>query len=170
MMWLLRKKTSIPTIMETNVCAVLSPSIELKRRSTKIIVLQVVIKGITIIKTILNASKGFLIAWKIKPTVTYKMTIESMPYAKSLIGYIYLPVRSSPVLQFTSPHRKCTRNSWWSVRPPAQALRKKLGCSQNILQPTLPAMHLTTSSHRPSQQGKLATTEHFIVLFLVYLT
>lgn len=34
-------------MMETNVCAVLSPSIELKRRSTKIIVLPVVIKGIT---------------------------------------------------------------------------------------------------------------------------
>lgn len=78
--------------METHVCAVLSLSIELKRPSTKIIMLQVVIKGITIIKTILNASKGFLIAWKIKPTVTYKMTIESMPYAKSLIGYIYFPV------------------------------------------------------------------------------
>lgn len=169
-MWLLRKKTSIPTMKETNVCAALSPSTELKRRSTKMIVLQVVIKGITIIKTILNASKGFLIAWKIKPTVTYKITIESMAYAKSLIGYIYLLAPSSPVLQFTSSYRKCTRNSWWSVRPPAQTLRKEPECSQNIQQPTPPAVHFTTSSHRPSQQGKLATTEHFAVRFLLYLT
>lgn len=157
------KKNSIPTMMETKVYAVLSPSTELKRRSTKMIVLQVVIKGITIIKTILNASKGFLIAWKIKPTVTYKMTIESMAYAKSLIGYIYLLAPSSPVLQFTSSYKKCTRNSWWAVRPPAQTLRKKTNVTKYPTADTpSDALHHSTS--------KSITTEHFTVRFPFYLT